>query len=98
MDLEEWRTKELCLLNELIKYRDIERDNFDFKSKDIVFGKKGDKERLEHHLCAMANTITGILCLGIDDPVSHTNPNFTFRPNGFRKDAKGDILKIDKEL
>jgi hypothetical protein len=42
MDLEEWRTNGLSLLNELIKYRDIESDNFDFKSKDIVFGKKGD--------------------------------------------------------
>jgi hypothetical protein len=80
MDLDKW---DLTVLNNLVKYRGIERDNFDFKSKDIIFAKQKNDLRLEHHLCAMANILTGILCLGVDDPVSETNPTSTFRPNGF---------------
>lgn len=81
MDLDKW---DLTVLNNLVKYRGIERDNFDFKSKDIIFAKQKNDLRLEHHLCAMANILTGILCLGVEDPVSETNPTSTFRPNGFR--------------
>ena len=81
MDLDKW---DLTVLNNLVKYRGIERDNFDFKGKDIIFAKQKNDLRLEHQLCAMANILTGILCLGVDDPVSETNPTSTFRPNGFR--------------
>lgn len=82
MELDKWN---MDILNELIKYRDIERDNFDFKSTAM-----GD---LAIHVCAMADTITGMLCLGVDDPVSDTNPTSTFRPNGFRRGTEEDIKK-----
>jgi hypothetical protein len=87
MDLDKW---DMTVLNNLVKYSRIERDNFDIKSRDIVFGKKGDKERLEHHICGMANTVTGILCLGVDNPKS---PRAEFTPNGFRRGTESDIEK-----
>jgi Putative DNA-binding domain len=79
MELREW---DMTVLNNLVKYRDIERDNFDFKSKDL-----GD---LANHVCAMANTITGILCLGVDEPAS-ASPTAEFRPNGFLRGTEDDI-------
>jgi schlafen family protein len=84
MDLEEWRMNGVNLLKELVKHQDIERDNFDFKSTKL--------NKLDEVLCAMANTTTGILCLGVDNPTSETNPNSTFRPDGFRKNTKDETL------
>jgi hypothetical protein len=40
-------------------------------------------------MCAMANTITGILALGVDDPPSD---NAVFTKNGFRKGTEEDTL------
>jgi predicted HTH transcriptional regulator len=90
MDLEEWG--DITILNNLVKHRGIERENFDFKSKDIVFGRKVEKERLESQLCAMANTNTGILCLGVDN-VKSTSPTAEFKPNGFRIGTEEEIKK-----
>ena len=55
MEFDQWN---MDVLNELLKHRDIERDYFDFKSTKL--------NKLGESLCAMANTITGILCLGVD--------------------------------
>jgi hypothetical protein len=64
------------------------RDNFDFKSRGVLY--KGS-DRLEIHVCAMANTITGILALGVNDP-SEDNPTATFTKDGFREDAEVQTL------
>jgi Schlafen, AlbA_2 len=72
MGLEEWN---MDVLDDLLQYREIERDNFDFKSKEL-----GD---IDEDVCALANTITGVLCLGIKDPRS-TSPNAVFTKDGFR--------------
>lgn len=42
-------------------------------------------------MCAMANTITGILALGVDDP-SSDSPNAVFTKEGFRNGAEEDTL------
>jgi len=73
MELEEWNMK---VLEDLLIYRDIERDSFDFKSKD------NNLKGLDTHVCAMANTITGVLCLGIKDPQSK-NQTAVFTKDGF---------------
>jgi hypothetical protein len=52
LELEEWN---MGVLDSLLKYREIERDSFDFKGRKL--------NELETHLCAMANTVTGILAL-----------------------------------
>ena len=71
------------VLNNLLKYKDIERDSFDFKSKDL-----GD---LTLAVCAMANNITGILCLGVKDPESD-RPIDVFRKDGYRNGTQDDTL------
>jgi hypothetical protein len=73
MDLKDWK---MDVLESLLKYREIERDSFDFKGRVL--------NKLETHLCAMANRVTGILALGVDDP-SSDSPTATFTKNGFRK-------------
>jgi hypothetical protein len=73
MELEEWNMK---VLEDLLIYRDIERDSFDFKSK------YNNLKGLETHVCAMANIITGVLCLGIKDPQSKSQAA-VFTKDGF---------------
>jgi hypothetical protein len=80
MELEEWN---MDVLNTLLKYRDIERDSFDFKGKKL--------DGLKTHVCAMANTITGILGLGVDDLAS-ASPTAVFTKNGFRKGTEDETL------
>jgi hypothetical protein len=80
LELEEWN---MAVLDNLLKFREIERDSFDFKGRKL--------NKLEIHLCAMANTVTGILGLGVDDPTS-TNPTAIFTKNGFREDTDGQTL------
>lgn len=56
MELEDWN---MVVLDSLLKYRDIERDNFDSKGRKLVARQsRSRKQRLETHLCAMANTVT----------------------------------------
>ena len=73
----------MAVLDSLLKYREIERDSFDFKGRKL--------HELETHLCAMANTVTGILALGVDDP-SSTSPTAIFTKNGFRKGTEAPTL------
>ena len=80
MELEGWS---IAVLDSLLKYRDIERDSFDFKGRKL--------HRLEIHLCAMANTVTGILALGVDEP-SPASPMTIFTKNGFRKGTEDPTL------
>ena len=85
MELEDWN---MAVLDNLIKYNTIERDSFDFKSRKLIernriHSKSRKPDGLDIHLCAMANTVTGILVLGVDDP-SPDNPAAPFRKNGFR--------------
>lgn len=54
MELEKWN---ISILNELIKHSEIESERFDFKDR-----RMGD---LAQDICAMANTIGGLLVLGI---------------------------------
>lgn len=53
--LEEWK---LEVLNELIKYQDIESETLDFKK---------EPNEIQNHICAMANTNGGFLILGINE-------------------------------
>ena len=53
--LEDWK---LEVLNELIKYPDIESETLDFKK---------EPSELQNHICAMANTNGGFLILGINE-------------------------------
>ena len=62
---------------------EIEQDRFDFKGRKL--------QELETHLCAMANTVTGILALGVDDP-SSDSPTAIFTKNGFRKGTEAPML------
>jgi hypothetical protein len=84
-NLESWN---MAVLDNLLKYREIERDSFDFKGRKL---KRDDGPALEDHICAMANTVTGILALGVDDP-SSDNPTATFTKNGFRKGTEDPTL------
>ncbi len=54
--LEDWNIE---ILNELIKYKDIESETFDFKGVEI--------NKLYLHICAMANTSGGFIILGVDE-------------------------------
>jgi hypothetical protein len=57
MDLGKW---DLSVINNLIKFKDIEREIFDIKGPDLG--------ELDKDICAMANSIHGgILLLGIDE-------------------------------
>jgi Putative DNA-binding domain len=80
MELEIWN---MAVLENLLKYREIERDSFDFKGPKL--------NNLESHICAMANTVTGILALGVDDP-SSDSPMVSFTKNGFRKGTEEPTL------
>lgn len=79
LKLEDWN---MAVLDSLLKYREIERDSFDFK------GRKFNK--LEIHICAMANTVTGILALGVDNPSSSQTAIFT--KNGFQEGEEDQTL------
>jgi hypothetical protein len=83
MELKDWNIQ---VLDSLLNYRWIERDSFDFKGREL--------NKLETHLCAMANTVIGILALGVDDPSSDNpdDPNAIFTKNGFRKGTEIQIL------
>jgi schlafen family protein len=91
MELGEWN---MDVLETLSKYREIERDNFDFKSRGVL--NKGP-DRLEIHVCAMTNTITGILALGVNDP-SEDNPTATFTKDGFREETEIQTLDSIRNL
>jgi hypothetical protein len=80
MELKDWN---MDVLDTLLKYRDIERDTFDFKG--------GELSKLEKDVCAMANTITGVLCLGIKDPASHS-PTDLFIKDGFRSGTEDKTI------
>lgn len=80
MELEKWN---MAVLDSLLKYREIERDSFDFKGRKL--------HELETHLCAMANSVTGILAIGVDDP-SSDSPTAIFTKNGFRKGTEAPTL------
>jgi predicted HTH transcriptional regulator len=80
MELKNWN---IAVLDSLLKYREIERDSFDFKGREL--------NKLETHLCAMANTVIGILALEVDNP-SSDNPNAVFTKKGFRKGTEEQIL------
>lgn len=82
IELDGWN---MTVLDTLLKYKDIERDHFDFKGKIL--------SELDNHVCAMANTITGILCLGIKDPAS-TSPSVVFTKDGFRTGKEDETLNL----
>ena len=52
MEVKNWN---MAVLDSLLKYIEIEGDSFDFKGRKL--------QQLETHLCAMTNTVTGILAL-----------------------------------
>jgi predicted HTH transcriptional regulator len=79
MELDEW---DMTVLESLLNLKEIERDSFDFKDNE---------SGLEKHVCAMANTITGVLCLGIKDPTSNS-PTAVFRKDGFRIGTENERL------
>jgi hypothetical protein len=56
MKLSEWN---IGILNDLIQYRDIEGETFDFKSNELG--------ELFKDVCAMANTSGGVLVLGVGE-------------------------------
>ncbi len=73
--LEEWTIE---ILNELIEYRDIESETFDFKGTKL--------HRLYDDICAMANTNGGFIVLGIDEVKSKDSKELLrFRKIGFKK-------------
>ncbi|MDH3203904.1 MAG: ATP-binding protein [Nitrosopumilus sp.] len=73
---EDWN---LDTINELIKLRDIESEDFDFKGIDM--------KDLANHLCAFANTHGGYLVLGIDED-KNNDKLLGFRKNGFKKEKE----------
>jgi predicted HTH transcriptional regulator len=64
-------------IDELIKLKDIEGVNFDFKSKDFSQGKG-----LVNHICAMSNVIGGYIVLGVDEH-KENGELIRFKKNGF---------------
>src|SRR5690349_14071636 len=81
-NLDDWKPE---ILDELIKYVDIESENFDFK-KEI--------SELEIHLCAMANTSGGFLVLGIEEVKSSDSTKIiSYKKTGFEK-GKEDPMKL----
>lgn len=72
----------LDTINELIKLRDIESEDFDFKGTDM--------KNLANHLCAFANSNGGYLVLGIDED-KNNNKLLGFRKNGFKKEKEDHV-------
>ncbi len=75
-NIEDW---ELDTINQLIKLRDIESEDFDFKGTDM--------KNLANHLCAFANTHGGYLVLGIDEE-KNNDVLIGFKKNGFKKEKE----------
>ncbi len=91
--LEDWNIE---ILNELVKYKDIESETFDFKGVEI--------NQLYLHICAMANTSGGFIVLGVDEVKGKDGKTLVgFRKVGFkhgREDHVGlqignNVFKID---
>jgi len=76
INIEDWNLEKI---NELIKLRDIESEDFDFKGTDM--------KNLANHLCAFANTHGGYLVLGIDEE-KNNDVLIEFRKNGFKKEKE----------
>lgn len=74
--LDDW---ELETIDSLIKLRDIESEDFDFKGTDM--------KNLANHLCAFANTYGGYLVLGIDED-KNNDVLKGFKKNGFKKEKE----------
>lgn len=81
-EIEDWNFN---TINELIKLKDIESENFDFKGTKT--------KELAKHLCAFANTKGGFLVLGIDEKVNG-EIKIGFEKNGFNK-GREDHVKND---
>ena len=79
-NLEGWK---LETIDTLIKLRDIESEDFDFKGTEL--------KNLANHICAFANTHGGYLVLGIDEE-KNNNALIGFKKNGF-KITKEDYIK-----
>ena len=73
-NLIEWK---LGHIDELIKLKDIEGVDFDFKSKNLSQGKG-----LATHICAMSNVIGGYIVLGVDE-YKENGVLIGFKKNGF---------------
>ena len=72
MDLDRW---DLSVINNVIKYKDIEREIFDIKGPQL--------SELDKDICAMANSIHGgVLLLGIDQ-IGRDQYIERFEKNGF---------------
>ena len=75
---------EIDNINELIKYPNIESETFDFKK---------EPSELDEHICAMANTMGGILVLGISQVKSKDGKRIIrFKKSGFLKGKEETIL------
>lgn len=80
-NLKEW---DIELLNEIIKYVDIESETFDFKK---------EPNELNEHICAMANTKGGFLVLGINEIKSNDGTKIIrFEKAGF-PDGKQENIR-----
>jgi len=79
INMEDWNLEKI---NELIKIRDIESEDFDFKGTDM--------KNLTNHLCAFANTQGGYLVLGIDEE-KNNDALIGFKKNGFRTEKEDHI-------
>lgn len=71
-DLNAW---DVGLLDNLLNIPSVESETFDFKEARI-----GD---LAVHICAMANTASGILVLGVEEDRSPSNQLLGFKKNGY---------------
>ncbi len=79
--IEKWK---LDTINELVKLRDVESEDFDFKGTDI--------RGLTTHLCAFANTHGGFTVLGIDE-IKNNKIITGFEKNGFKIGMEDEIKK-----
>lgn len=77
--LQEWNIE---ILDKLTGYRDIESDVFDFK---------GEINKLDEHLCAMANSGGGTLVLGIEEIKNSQDYLVGFRKKGFDDGQQNSI-------
>ena len=78
-NIKDW---DLNTINELIKLRDIESEDFDFKGTDM--------KNLANHLCAFANTHGGYLVLGIDEE-KNNDVLMGFKKTGFKTEKEDHI-------
>jgi hypothetical protein len=82
--IDDWN---LETLNELVNFRDVESETFDFKGHN--FNEKNDE--LYNHICAMANSSGGYIVLGIDEERSETDYLIRFIKTGFEKGEEDHI-------